>query len=421
MHKNPLKTRSIILISGSYLQGLSVWLDNQLKPIIKKLRSYIDSSRSFKYSLPLTVDQRALLFTADATSMYTNIDTDHALKIIEEFLKEHPLCEDIDWKPIIRSLKLIMRENIFQFSDKFFLQLIGTAMGTNTAPSYATLYFGIKEILTYHKYNNIQFVKRFLDDIFGIWVCSLNKELDNQLWTQFQTDINNFGILKWVFEKRKKSVQFLDLTVSINQKGKLVSDIFEKPENLYLYLPPLSSHPSNCIKGTIFGMIRRYWWLIDDNKKRIQSVNLFYKRLLRRGYVESFLTPIFNNGIQKAKLDTTNNSIDNTIDTDDNNNMESAVFLHLKYNPADPPSQDIQKIFKETMLNENQDCKSLPNILNSTGVQMGIDKLVVAYSKQKNIKNLVSPRQFDKTEGPKVSEYLALENFDSLYPKKSNL
>ena len=175
------------------------------------------------------MDQLALLFTADATSMYTNIDTDHALQIIEEFLKEHPLCKGIDWEPIIQSFKLIMQENIFQFSDKFFLQLIGTAMGTNTAPSYATLYFGINELNTYHKYNNITFVKRYLDDIFGIWVCSSNKELDNQLWTQFQADVNNFGILKWVFEERKKSVQFLDLTVSINKKGKLVSDIFEKP------------------------------------------------------------------------------------------------------------------------------------------------------------------------------------------------
>ena len=123
--------------------------------------------------------------------------------------------------------------------------------------------------------------------------------------------------------------------------------------------------------------------------------------------MESFLTPIFNNGIQKAKIDKTNNDIHNNIDKDDKNNMESAVFLQLKYNPADPPSQDIQKIFKETMLDEKKDCKSLPNIKNSTEVPMGIDKLVVAYSKQKNIKNLVSPRQFDKTAGPKVSEYLA--------------
>ena len=102
VHKDPLTSRPIISISGCYLQGLSIWVDNQLKPIIIKLQSYINSLRNFKNQLPKNVDKNhALLFTPDATSMCTNIDIKHALLVIEEFLSEHPLCIDLDWKPII--------------------------------------------------------------------------------------------------------------------------------------------------------------------------------------------------------------------------------------------------------------------------------------------------------------------------------
>ena len=100
--------------------------------------------------------------------------------------------------------------------------------------------------------------------------------------------------------------------------------------------------------------------------------------------------------------------------------MESAVLLHLKYNPADPQSHDIQKIFQKTMLNNNDNCKCLPDIEDQTGLPMGTNKLIVAYSKQKNIKNLVFPRQFDKTAGPLVSKYLKEKQFGTLYPSKKS-
>ena len=59
--------------------------------------------------------------------------------------------------------------------------------------------------------------------------------------------------------------------------------------------------------------------------------------------------------------------------------------LHLPFNPADPTSHDIQKIFKKTMLTENENCVTLPDIENRAGQPLSIDRLVVAYSKQKNI------------------------------------
>ena len=161
-------------------------------------------------------------------------------------------------------------------------------------------------------------------------------------------------------------------------------------------------------------MILRYWWLIDDDAKRKKAVNIFFQRLLRRGYTGSFLTPLFNIRITKAKQQTPNDLVHEK----EENKMESTVFLHLPFNPADSTSHDIQKIFKKKMLTKDENCATLPKIKNYSGQPMSIDRLVVAYSKQKNLKNLVFPRKFDSSAGSQISHYINDEKFKGLIKSK---
>jgi hypothetical protein len=65
-----------------------------------------------------------------------------------------------------------MSENIFQFDDLFFHQEEGTAMGTSSAVLYATIYYGRHEKTTLIPRLGacFQYFKRFVDDIFGIWI-----------------------------------------------------------------------------------------------------------------------------------------------------------------------------------------------------------------------------------------------------------
>ena len=114
--------------------------------ILWRLRSYISSTHHLLLDLPSHVQQGTKLFTADAVSMYTNIDTTHALETLKIFFQTHPICCDLDWEPTFATLKIIMTQNIVQFSDKYFVQQCGTAMGTPPAPTYATIYFGIHEL-----------------------------------------------------------------------------------------------------------------------------------------------------------------------------------------------------------------------------------------------------------------------------------
>ena len=76
----------------------------------------------------------ARLFTADANSMYTNIDTDHAIEIITAWLKSIDLPDKFPFlEAVLDAMELVMRNNLFNWGDMFFLQLLGTAMGTSAA------------------------------------------------------------------------------------------------------------------------------------------------------------------------------------------------------------------------------------------------------------------------------------------------
>ena len=84
----------------------------------------------------------------------------------------------------------------------------------------------------------------------GIWIGNLS----GKDWDDFKNEINNFGILEWEFEEPSKKVNFLDLTISIENEM-IVTKTFQKALNLYQYLSPIiSNHPPRIIKGIIYSL-----------------------------------------------------------------------------------------------------------------------------------------------------------------------
>ncbi len=119
IHKQPIKTRPIVSVVGSILHGLGRWVDKQLQPVCKCLPSYVSSSLDFKNKisdLP-TLPAGTRLFTCNAILMYTNIETDHALNEIEDFLQSSEQFANLLKGAIVAALKIIMRHNVFQFGE----------------------------------------------------------------------------------------------------------------------------------------------------------------------------------------------------------------------------------------------------------------------------------------------------------------
>eukprot|EP00984_Skeletonema_dohrnii_P032020 scaffold25391_cov152-Skeletonema_dohrnii-CCMP3373.AAC.1 len=166
-HKDPWKMRPIVCCAGTFMNCLSRWLNYHLHRLKLKLRlkrfvpSYLkDSGELLKELKELgRLPPTARLFTADANSMYTNIDTEHAIDIIGTWIDGLPLTEaeenglaDFPIEAVKDAMKLVMRNNIFEWGDLYFLQKTVTAMGTSAACMWATIYFAVREDFLFGKY-----------------------------------------------------------------------------------------------------------------------------------------------------------------------------------------------------------------------------------------------------------------------------
>ena len=67
-------------------------------------------------------------------------------------------------------LRLVLKENSFQFNGKNYLQIHGTAMGTKMAVSFANLFMSAVETKILNESTEKPLVwKRYIDDVFSLW------------------------------------------------------------------------------------------------------------------------------------------------------------------------------------------------------------------------------------------------------------
>jgi hypothetical protein len=118
---------------------------------------------------------------------------------------------------------------------------------------------------------------------------------------------------------------------------------FQKPMNLYLYIPPMSTHPLSCFRWLIIGDILRYWRQNSDEKKFINVTTLFIQRLVQHGQLLHAITPF----IQHAA-----SIIDNLHTTQhtptQSGKMNNTLYLHWLYHPCNINKCIIHNICNKT-------------------------------------------------------------------------
>jgi hypothetical protein len=255
-----MTTRPIVSVSSSLLEGLGKWADLQLQKICTRLPYIFRSSKCVALTvnnvnhLNMIFPEGTGLFTADATSMYTNIKTEHALKEIKKFLSvtNPELCKNLQISPnvLLEALELLMTCTTFKFGDTFWSQESGTTMGSPAAPMDATLYFAVHELKVIPLFQeHLLLYGRYIDDALGVWIPDRASSLSFEM---LQEKFNTFGNLTWSFTPLSTSANFLDISLSIRH-DKIVIEPFETLLNLYLYIPPCSAHPPENLFSLLCG------------------------------------------------------------------------------------------------------------------------------------------------------------------------
>jgi hypothetical protein len=391
---------------SSLPHGLGKWVTEMLLPLAQKQDSYFKDSFALKDMLDdIIVPANGLLFTSDATSMYTEILTEPAIQVISEYIRA--TCgDDKIWQALIDALKIVFRNNIFKLGDTTWRQTSGTGMGISPAPPWATLFYALHEkdmVPRWQKY--VSFYKRFIDDVFGIWLSDPDPTVNLEMWNAFQSDMNAWYGLEWTCTTPSHTCNFMDLTITI-ENGKLSTTLFEKAQNLHLYLPPTSSHPRGCSTGLVFGQVLRARRLCSCQADADVKIKEFLEQLLERGHTREHLLPLFARAEANAMtyMSRTPRERLKLIEEKKDASRQN-IYFHLQYHPEDPPSSAIQRIWKETVFSpEGED--PLPDMMNYDGERVRINKLIVAYSRPLNLRNKFSVRNIHGRGRP-VSEYLA--------------
>jgi hypothetical protein len=83
VHKNPIQLRPVVSCVNSFPSIFSTLLDFKMKELLHLIPFYIKiSTELLKELKELILPPRAKLFTVDASSMYTNIDTTTCLQAL---------------------------------------------------------------------------------------------------------------------------------------------------------------------------------------------------------------------------------------------------------------------------------------------------------------------------------------------------
>ena len=416
VHKNkiPIPLRPVVSQCGSLFAIFSIFVDFKLQPLTKFVPSYLDNSEALLDILdeldPLPIS--AKLFTSDATSMYSNIDPEEALPILEEYLKL--FGKELDGKCrqqielLIKLTRLIMENNVFKFGSTWWRQKVGTAMGTSCACIYATVFFTYFErtILIPKYKNNFIMFKRKIDDIFAIWKPDPNNP---NAWDDFLLDLNSVCKLEWNTEELSNSVNFLNLTISIDEESRKIKyKTYQKEMNLYLYIPNHSASPPGLLKSLVFRLLSTYKCQNSDPEDFKSIVCKLFERLVARGYQRETLNQLFQEVAKKLDSNALRKrgKSDRLIRNGKLETMDNNLFFHLPFHPKGVSRSFIQEQYKtycETPDDMGESFRSMDNGLHG---KMKIKKLTVAYSRAKNLRDLLSPSRLLEFEDCTVQQFL---------------
>ena len=141
-HDNIPPERAIVSQSGSVTSNIGVFVDFQ-EPSTKH-KSYLQDTPDFIRKVKAmnekrTLPDNAMLATWDLIGLFTIIPQEEGIDYTRDALNKSTNPE-VPTEFLIRLLEVVLKDSIFQFSDKYYKQNVGTSMGTNPAPSFANLF-----------------------------------------------------------------------------------------------------------------------------------------------------------------------------------------------------------------------------------------------------------------------------------------
>ena len=254
-YMKPPPPRPIVSGSGSKLENIGKYIEQQIKQNANKHDTYIQDTPDFLRAINKVknLGENAILVTMDVKALFTNIQHEEGIKCLQEELEERKISE-VPADYITKLMELLLKYNIFEFHEELYSQDIGAPMGAPPVPPYADIFMarGIDSKIKKIDPERLKLLKRFLDDIFMIYSGSTKNlhnffEAVNKINSSIQFTMSHTSIKGEPSENKcecseRQEIPFLDLMCSIKE-GRIETDLFRKKTDRNQYLLPSSCHP----------------------------------------------------------------------------------------------------------------------------------------------------------------------------------
>lgn len=285
--------RPIVSDCGSETYWTAEYLDYHLNPLSTRHFSFIKDTYDFiKTVLNFKMNSDFYFFTMDVNNLYTNIPIEAGIHCIKKIFEKYPDPKRPD-EELIELLRINLTRNDFVFNQNYYLQIKGTAMGKKFAPAYANIFMADWEEQALSKCRiKPKIYLRYLDDIWGIWVGSLEE------FKEFGDTLNNHDpSIKLKIQLEKDSINFLDTTVfkgpDFEKSQRLDIKVYFKDTDTHALLQFDSFHPKHTFRGILKSQLLRFKRICTRNEDFLEAVKILFKALRKRGYSRPFLRSIY--------------------------------------------------------------------------------------------------------------------------------
>jgi hypothetical protein len=300
IHKNPWKMRPIMPCHSTILANFSKVLSILLKAVLAERPYVLEGSKALcrdlkKVDLSGSADgKKIFIVTGDIVAYYPNVPVQDAKIVIKTMWQKYT---DNNYVPLVYTEifdELLMLATdmppVCQFTDKYFEQRKGLAMGMHCSPDLANLYAAKFEEEFMDNNTDVIFYRRFIDDL--LIVCRAENEAAAlEIAGGLVIDGCEIG-----WEASRWSAAFLDIYVYYDPvSNTLEHKPYLKALNHRERLPWISNHPLTVKRGTFVGEISRLAVLCSKerhfNDACVDLANLYRAR----GYPDRVLHSWLNN------------------------------------------------------------------------------------------------------------------------------
>ena len=153
------------------------------------------------------------------------------------------------------------------------------------------------------------------------------------------------------------------------------------------------------LHGLVIGNIVRIYNLCSDRNDSHHRIRQFYRRLIFRGYKRHTVIPLFDKALTLARTQASTHAAPVSITND-----KDCVYLHLPYHPQGPNSSKFQSLFRENFVQPRFE-QPYHTYKNIQGASLRVRRMIVAYTRPRNLRDIFSYRRINVYNGPPVSSY----------------